>query len=107
LVGWELPSQRTFSEHQGDWHCLAGGGLAVGMGFVEQVWRGFVLVPWFCTIWSVASLTLKKHKPQARTLGARSASVNTKELMGFEGGQRLGSSLFCGLGPLGWFYPLA
>ena len=42
-----------------------GGGLAAGTGFVERVWRGFVLVPWFCTIWSVASLTLEKHKPQA------------------------------------------
>lgn len=52
-----------------------GGGLAAGMGFVEQVWRGFVLVPWFSTIWSVASLTLRKHKPQAWALGASPVST--------------------------------
>lgn len=32
-------------------------------------------VPWLCTIWSVASLTLKKHKPQAWALGARPVST--------------------------------
>lgn len=52
-----------------------GGDLAAWMGSVEQVWSRFVLVPWFCTIWSVASLTLKKHKPQAWALGARPVST--------------------------------
>lgn len=57
-----------------------GGGLAAGVGFVEQLWSEFVLVPWFCTIWSVASLTLKKHNPQAWVLGAR--PVSAEEFMG-------------------------
>lgn len=40
------------------------GWLGSEMGFVEQMWRGLVLMPQFWTIWSVASLTLEKHKPQ-------------------------------------------
>lgn len=50
-------------------------GLAARTRFMEQVWKGFLLVPWFCTIWSVASLTLKKHKPQTWVLGARPVSA--------------------------------
>lgn len=54
--------------------------MAARMGFVEQVWRGFVLVPRLDTIWSVASLTLKKHNPR---VGSRSqACVSSEELMG-------------------------
>ena len=38
--------------------------LAARMGFIERVWRGLVFLPRSCTIWSVASLTLQKHKSQ-------------------------------------------
>lgn len=53
--------------------------MAARMGFVEQVWRGFVLVPRLDTIWSVASLTLKKHNP--RVGSGSQACVSSEELM--------------------------
>lgn len=42
-------------------------------------WRGFVLVPRLDTIWSVASLTLKKHNP--RVGSGSQACVSSEELM--------------------------
>ena len=64
MVGWELLFSEDVPRVPRRLAWSRGGGLAAEMGFVEQVWRGLVLMPRFWTIWSVESLTLERHKPQ-------------------------------------------